>query len=94
MNKTTSKFEFNDKVIKELEENNKRLLKEKEDQLRKFEETEKADKIRFMELQKNYVLLLQRSKDYDVLEQLREDEIIEAQISNEREKKQKDERNL
>jgi hypothetical protein len=94
MDKTNSKFEFNDKIIKELEENNKRLLKEKEDQLRKFEEIEKADQIRFMELQKNYVMLLQRSKDFDVLEQLRENEIIEAQVNNEREKRQKDERNL
>ena len=94
LDKTNSKLEFNAKSIKELETNNESLLKEKEDQKNKFEENERMDKVRHAELERKYVDMFKRAKDYQYLEEIRENEVVEAQERTIREYREKTEREM
>jgi hypothetical protein len=67
-------------MITELHEKQKKLKKEKEDQLIRFHELEMLEKIRFDELDKKFRDLLRKANDYQVNEDLRDNEIIIKQL--------------
>jgi hypothetical protein len=85
------KIEFNFNMIKELESKNDNLLKEKEEQRKQLEETEKVEIEKFSHLEKRYNDLVKKTKEFEFLEEIRENETVTVQRRSSIQFKQKEE---
>jgi hypothetical protein len=88
--KYNRKIEYNSNMIKELEVKIEILNKEKEDQKIKYLEQERVDQLKFDQLNKKYKDLVKQSQEYQIVEDLRENEfaITQMQILNENKEKE------
>lgn len=89
IDRANRKIDVNMNIIIELEEKLAALLKDKEDQKTKFLEIELQDKIKHDDLEKKYRELTKKTQDYEIIEDYRENEVIEAQMKSAEENKGK-----
>ena len=87
-------IEFNFNMIKELEAKNENLLKEKEEQKKKYEEAEKSEIKKYEEMEKRYKDLVKKTKEFEFLEEIRENEVVTVQRRSSIEFRQKEDREM
>ncbi len=90
LNALIRKIEFNFNMIKELEEKNENLIREKEEQTKELEKIEKTEIQNFTDLEKRYKDLVKKSKEFEFLEEIRENETVTVQRRSSIQFKQKE----
>lgn len=80
MDKTNRKIDINVNLISELEDKLKNLKAEKEDQKNRFIELERIEQIKYEDVERKYKDLVKKSKEYEIVEDIRESEMITAQM--------------
>lgn len=77
-------------MVKELEAKNENLLQEKEEQIKELDKIEKTEIQKFAELEKRYKDIVKKTKEFEFLEEIRENESITVQRRSSIQFKQKE----
>lgn len=80
MEKANRKIDFNVNMICELDEKLNMHKEEKEQERNRYLEIERVDRIKQEGLEKKYRELYKKSQEYQIIEDIRENEVVYAQM--------------
>jgi hypothetical protein len=94
LEKTIKKIEFNMTSIQELRVRHENLMKEREDEQKYYDEKEKMDVKKFLDLERKYKELTVKSQEFNFIQTSRENEVRELHSRSMRDFKKKEDQNL